>query len=600
MAPPSSNTSSAALQQAQQHYSSGDLAGARQILQRALTRDAGNADLNYLMGGVLCDLGEYSTAVFFIERAAAVAKDHPIVQALLGEARMFAGDAKGARAALGRAITIDPAAHAARLNLSLIEQHEGNSAAAEAQLREILRHDDTHDGAAANLAGILLDSGRAHEAWDLLVTLESRKGPTQHTARMLATIANYLPSLTAQQVSGRHRRFGELLEAAIAPMPVAGPAVGASASAAPGTRPLRVGIMSPDFRQHSVSFFIEPVLRHRDKAAIHLIAYSSTQEKDATTARVKPLFDQWHDIGTLGDAMLARRIRDDKIDVLLDLAGLTHGGRPSVLAVRPAPLSITYCGYPNTTGLSRVDHRIVDAITDPAGTDDVCTERLIRLPHCFLCYSGDDAAPRFTHVASSQAGHITFGSFNVLSKVNDATLDLWARVLAAVPQSRLLIKARSLDDAGTRERLTAALAARGIAERTELLAHTKTLSEHLATYNRVDVALDTWPYNGTTTTCESLWMGVPVVTLTGTTHASRVGASLLTALGLTDLIAPEGDTFVRAASALALDTSTRTTLLTTLRDRMKSSPLCDAPSFAARFWGAVTHTYDTHRAEATP
>jgi tetratricopeptide (TPR) repeat protein len=595
MASPPSNTSSAALQQAQQHYSSGDLAGARQILQRALMRDAGNADLNYLMGGVLCDLGEYSTAVFFIERAAAVAKDHPIVQALLGEARMFAGDAKGARAALGRAVTIDPAAHAARLNLSLIEQHEGNATAAEAQLREILRHDDTHDGAAANLAGILLDSGRANEAWDLLVTLESRKGPTQHTARMLATIANYLPSLTAQHVASRHRRFGELLEAAIAPMPVVGPS-----TIAAGKRPLRVGIMSPDFRQHSVSFFTEPLLRHRDKAAIQLIAYSSTQEKDATTARLKPLFDQWHDVGTLGDAMLARRIRDDKVDVLLDLAGLTHGGRPSVLAVRPAPLSITYCGYPNTNGLARVDYRIVDAITDPPGTDDLCTERLIRLPHCFLCYSGDDSAPRFAQVASATAGHITFGSFNVLSKVNDTTLDLWARVLAAVPHSRLLIKARSLDDSGTRERVRAALAARGIAERTELLAHTKTLSEHLATYNRIDVALDTWPYNGTTTTCESLWMGLPVVTLTGTTHASRVGASLLTALGLTELITSDADAFVRTASALALDTSNRSTLLITLRDRMKASPLCDFPGFAARFWGAITHAYDTRSAEFTP
>lgn len=589
MAPPPSNTSSAALQQAQQHYSSGDLAGARQILQRALARDACNADLNYLMGGVLCDLGEYSTAVFFIERAAAVAKDHPIVHALLGEARMFAGDAKGARAALWRAISIDPAAHTARLNLSLIEQHESNTAAAEVQLREVLCQDDTHDGAAANLAGILLDSGRAPEAWDLLVALESRKGPTQHTARMLATIANYMPALTAQQVSSRHRRFGELLEAAIAPMPAPMLIDGPTTSITPGKRPLRVGIMSPDLRQHSVSFFAEPLLRHRDISTIHLTAYSSTAEKDATTARLKSLFDQWHDVGALGDAMLARRIREDKIDVLLDLAGLTHGGRPGVLAVRPAPLSVTYCGYPNTTGLSRVDHRIVDAITDPAGSDDLCIERLIRLPHCFLCYSGDDAAPRFTQVASSQAGHITFGSFNVLSKVNDAILDLWARVLTAVPNSRLLIKARSLDDAGTRERLVAALASRGIADRTELLAHTKTLAEHLATYARVDIALDTWPYNGTTTTCEALWMGVPVITRTGTTHASRVGASLLTALNLTDLIAPDADAFVHTASSLALDAPHRTTLLATLRDCMKVSPLCDAPAFATRFWAAITH-----------
>lgn len=589
-AAPSNSASAAALAQAQQRYAAGDLGGARQILQRALARDANNADLNYLMGGVLCDLGEYATAVFFIERAAAVAKDHPTVLAMLGEARMFARDAKGARASLQRSIEIDPDQHAARLNLALIDQHDGAQHDAEAHLRELLRRAPTHDGAASNLAALLLESARADEAWNLLNDLEAHGTATPQTARMLATISNYLPSLDAAQVAARHRRFGEMIEASVAPMP--------PAAFSREARPLRVGIMSPDFRQHSVAFFTEPLLHHADRTRFELRAYSSTAEPDATTSRLKPLFSAWIDAAAMGDALLAKRIRDDRVDVLIDLAGLTHGGRPGVLAVHPAPVSITYCGYPNSTGLTRIDARIVDSLTDPPGSDASATESLVRIDPCFLCYQGDPGAPTFDTLASGCVGHITFASFNVLSKINDATLRLWAAVLRATPSARLIIKSRGLDNASTRERFASLLAQHGIADRTELLPQTKTLAEHLATYGRVDIALDTFPYHGTTTTCEALWMGVPVVTMTGQTHASRVGASLLHAVGLDDLVSADEPGFAHTAVALAADVTRRLDLRRSLRQRMLASPLCDGQGFAARFWSAVEAAYTSARDRA--
>jgi predicted O-linked N-acetylglucosamine transferase (SPINDLY family) len=381
-----------------------------------------------------------------------------------------------------------------------------------------------------------------------------------------------------------------MIEASVAPMP--------AAAFSREARPLRVGIMSPDFRQHSVAFFTEPLLRHIDRTRFELRAYSSTAEPDATTARLKPLFSAWIDAAAMGDALLAKRIRDDRVDVLIDLAGLTHGGRPGVLAVRPAPLSITYCGYPNSTGLTRVDARVVDSITDPPGSDASATESLLRIDPCFLCYQGDPAVPIFDTLASDRAGHVTFASFNVLSKINDATLRLWAAVLRATPNARLLIKSRGLDNASTRERFTSLLAQHGIADRTELLPQTKTLAEHLATYGRVDVALDTFPYHGTTTTCEALWMGVPVVTLTGQTHASRVGASLLHAVGLDDLVCASESGFAGTAAALAAHIVRRLDLRRSLRPRMLASPLCDAPGFAARFWNAVQAAYVSARDRA--
>jgi predicted O-linked N-acetylglucosamine transferase (SPINDLY family) len=247
---------------------------------------------------------------------------------------------------------------------------------------------------------------------------------------------------------------------------------------------------------------------------------------------------------------------------------------------------VSAIGYPNTTGVPAVDWRVVDSITDPPGSEHLCTERLLRLDPCFLCYSPPQEAPE--PALPEADAPITFGSFNNAAKIGPTSIELWARVLKAVPGSRLLLKSQTLSDAAGRARIEKRFAQAGIeASRLELVAYSKTRQEHLELYKRVHVALDTTPYNGTTTTCEALWMGVPVLTTLGDRHAARVSASLLHAAGHPELVAKDADAFVQLAASLAQDRARLATLRTNLRGELRASPLCDAPAYAARFHAAI-------------
>jgi predicted O-linked N-acetylglucosamine transferase (SPINDLY family) len=249
---------------------------------------------------------------------------------------------------------------------------------------------------------------------------------------------------------------------------------------------------------------------------------------------------------------------------------------------------VTYLGYPSTTAIPNFGWRFVDAITDPPGAEDSATERLVRLDKSFLCYRPPADAPEPSQGPAASGQPITFGSFNAPMKIGTGTLDAWARVLREVPGSRLLLKGRPFGDAGVRRRVQDELAGRGIdAQRIEFALWTPTIRDHLACYSRVDVALDTFPYNGTTTTCEALWMGVPVVTLEGRMHAGRVGASLLTAVGKPELIARTTDEYVALAARLARDPGRLASLRFSLREKMATSPLRDETGHAARFEAAL-------------
>jgi len=247
---------------------------------------------------------------------------------------------------------------------------------------------------------------------------------------------------------------------------------------------------------------------------------------------------------------------------------------------------VSYLGYPNTTGLSVIDYRLTDALADPDGADAFVVEKLIRLPECFLCYGPSGHAPPIEPPPALRNGYVTFGSFNTLPKINESVIETWAAILRTIPEARLLLKNRALADHGTCERYQRLFAEHGVAaHRLDLVAWTTRSSEHLALYNRVDVALDTFPYNGTTTTCEALWMGVPVVSLEGDRHAGRVGVSLLTQTGLTELIAHTADEYTMIAKTLAADTKRLAKYRQTLRDRVTAS-LCNAEVFTHRLEAA--------------
>lgn len=347
-------------------------------------------------------------------------------------------------------------------------------------------------------------------------------------------------------------------------------------------RKLRIGYCSPDFRKHSVAYFFEPLIKAHDRARFETICYSQLEHPDATTQRLKSLADHWRDTFGMSNEDMYAAIRLDEVDILVDLAGLTFGNRLEVFARRPAPVQISYLGYASSTGLSSIGYRFTDAWTDPPGAaDDFHTETLVRLPHGFLCYRAPDDAPAVTGLPALDNGYITFGSFNNLTKVTPAVVRFWCELLQAVPESRLLCKAQRLSDNSIRQRYLELFEAYDIpAERVELLGQADSTAEHLGLYRRVDIGLDTFPYNGTTTTCEALWMGVPVVVQEGDRHMARVGVSMLQQAGLQEFIARDRADYLSIVAGLAHDLERLATLRAGLRARLEASPLCNAPAFA--------------------
>ncbi len=362
---------------------------------------------------------------------------------------------------------------------------------------------------------------------------------------------------------------------------------------------LRVGYVSGDFRRHSVMYFLGPILRRHHRGRFEVYCYSNLDREDTLTARIKQLDLQWRDITALSDEAACRQIVEDEIDILVDLAGHTGGNRLGIFAQKPAPLQCTYLGYPNTTGLPNMDYRIVDGVTDPIGGGERCTERLARLPNGFLCFSPpgnqldtvlDDAGRMQPfHVFSQdiapelpehRRGCLTLGTFNNSKKIDVESAVLWGAALAALPGAKLLLKGKAYQNIQSRENLFRVLAQGGISpDRVELRNGTPTLAEHLAQYNDVDIALDTFPYNGTTTTCEALWMGVPVLTQAGERHASRVGASILRTLGRSEWVSESPEGFAEACARVASDPELRLSLRRSLRDEMLASPLMAEAGF---------------------
>lgn len=341
---------------------------------------------------------------------------------------------------------------------------------------------------------------------------------------------------------------------------------------------IRVGYVSADFRSHSVGFFIEPVLSNHSKSDFDVFCYDQATVPDDTTNRIMKVGWTWRAVYGLSDREMADQIRADAIDILVDLSGHSVGNRLGVFALRPALIQVTWLGYPNTTGLKQIDFRLTDEVADPSSmTDHLYAERLVRLPSIFLCYAPPVSAPE---VAPLPGGEIIFCCFNNYPKVSDTVLNLWGRILHAVPGSKLFLKSGSLGDAGVRTRLTKRFAGLGInSSRLIIAGFTVKREEHLQSYGACHIALDTYPYHGTTTTCEALWMGVPVVTLAGVNHAARVGVSILRNVRMTELIASNYNQYVEIAVNLALNRERLQQYRNSMRQRLLDSSLMDVDTF---------------------
>ena len=379
---------------------------------------------------------------------------------------------------------------------------------------------------------------------------------------------NYDPATEPKRVFERHQGW-----AAVYGEAAAVPSMATPRSHGPGEA-IRVGYVSGALHEHSNSYTLRPILEAHARPEFHVTCYTNSSRADAVTRHLEKTVDRWREIYGRSDDEAAALIRADAILVLVDVDGHTEGNRLTLFARKPAPVQVTWCGYPNTSGLRAMDYRFTCALSDPPGaTEHLHTEELVRLP-CFICYQPPNWAPPVGPLPALNRAAPAFGCFSSLPKICDMAIKAWARILATVPASRLILKSRGYASAQLRQSMNARFRALGVdPERVEMIEFTARPSDHLDLYNRVDVALDTWPYNGTVTTMEALWMGVPVISMAGRVHVARVGLSMLTAVGLGELVAFSDEEYVAKAVELARNLPRLETLRDGMRARLTGSPL---------------------------
>lgn len=559
-----------------------DITEAIVAFQKAIALAPSLAEAHHQLGNAFKRVGRYDEAAEALRTASKLEAGNATIWLNLGVAELERGQRKAAIACFHRACELAPKVAEARNILGVALLDEGLVTEASEAFRTALSLRPDYAAARSNLARLYKAQGRIAEATtDYRAALALGAESSIHSNLVYAL--NFFDAATPADVFAEHARWGE---AYAAPLRATQPA--RSSNADPNRR-LRVGFVSPDFVNHAVAYFFEPLLMHRDRSEWEVFCYSDAPVPDRVTERLEGASDHWRDSSTWTPERLAEQIRADQIDVLIDLAGHTARHRLLVFARKPAPVQATWLGYPNTTGVRAIDFRITDSIADPEGrTEKWHVETLVRTQGPFVCYQPPSNSPGVADAPVRATGQLTLGSFSNLAKLSDACLTAWGAVLAAVPDSVLLLKSPHLGDAGTKKRVEDVLAKQGVAP-DRLRVHTTMLSvaDHLSLYGRVDVALDPFPYNGTTTTCEALWMGVPVLTLAGETHVARVGASLLTHLGRPDWIADSIADYVAKAIALAEDVRRGRHDRAALRAAFQRGPLCDAPAFAAEMKSLV-------------
>ena len=515
-------------------------------------------------------LGRLAEAEASYRRALALAPGQAGVHSNLGNVLQSQGRLEAAEAAFQEAIRLDPDFADAWNNLGHLYWRQGDYQRAITQLRHALALNPDHAGAHNNLGNVYNDDLQPLKAVEHLRRSLELAPEQPWTRSNLLFILSYNVLADAEETLAAHREWDRLHGGAEKARTFV------HHNNRNPERRLRIGYVSPDFRAHPVCFFIEPILRHHDPEQVEVFCYAEVKEPDNITRHIQRLAHHWRSTVGMSDEALAGMIHDDQIDVLIDLAGHTANHRLGAFAYKPAPIQATYLGYFTTTGLSAMDYWISDWTLSPRDSVEPSTETVWRLPRCCLVYHAADDAPDVAARDPAEKG-IVFGSFNQISKVSPEAIQLWACLLHEVGNSRLLIKSKQLADETVRLRLREQFAAHGIdGQRLDLRGQTPGYADHLAVYGEVDIALDTIPRTGGSTTADALWMGVPVVTLAGDRYIQRLSATMLNAVGLDDLVASTESEYIDKAVSLARDQARLRDLRATLRDRMAASPLCDA------------------------
>lgn len=559
------------------------------MLDAALKQEPGHVEGNRIMGLAMLQNGQSQKALSHIQRAIQSAPNRPDLHSTLGSMYSWLGQIDRAIEVLEHAVELDPRSAPTHGLLATLLLQQKDLDGAEHHYREAIANNPAFAEARTNLGTLMTMTARQAEAVQIL-RAGARDHPN-HPGLMInyCVALNYADGVEAKEIQLAHQQYGRVLAALPGQVKTQWP------NSLDPARKLKIGFVSPDLFEHSVSFFVRPLIEGLDRKSFQVFVYSIGGRPDNMTRRLQQAADVWRDLPRANDQQLLDAIRADQVDILIELSGLTQGNRMPALRLRGAPVQVTYCGYPNTTGIQTIDYRVIDSLTDPAGADAMAVEKLVRLDPCFLCFSPPESAPPPEPPPSERAGFITFGSFNSIKKLTPQVLALWARLLHAVPRARLVIKSDGLNGTQARASIMTTLKKEGIPEvRFDLWEKLDGKNDHLAAYSAMDIALDTFPYNGTTTTCEALWMGVPVISLLGNLHAARVGLSLLNAIGHKDLAANTPDECIRIATELAGDARRLHDLRTTLRQRMTGSPLCDRVAFASRFGGALRQMWTSY------
>ena len=587
------------------------MTGGIRELERAVALKPLDADGWHRLALAFFDAERYDDVERCCRRLLEIEPRHAKALANLGAVLQRRGASDEAARCYRGAIAADPALAQPHFSLAILLLAEGRRDEAIGQMRKAVALDPSQAEWHTILGAASSDAGRLHDARSSLKTalriepdsadvhdqlgsclLESGDAPgaVAHFRRALeiapdrATAAsnllfalNYVFDAAPEAIFAEHADWGRRVSR--------GRPDRAHANDRDPKRRLRIGYVSPDFREHALAYFIEPVLARHDRAQVETVCYSDAAREDGVTVRLRAHAVQWCESGKLDAEALARKIRDDHIDILVDLAGHSMGGRRmSVFAEKPAPLQASWLGYLNTTGLRAMDYRITDAHACPQGWERHHTERLLRLPDSQWCFAADSRAPAVGPLPAARDAAVTFGSLHNLAKVSTEVIALWSRLLLQVPGSRLLLLAADREHSSGR--LAAQFAGHGIdATRLEFTDRLP-IAGYLELHNRIDINLDVFPYTGGTTTCHSLWMGVPVVTMQGDSVVSRGGASLLNAAGLPEFVASSEAQYLDIAGKLAGDLKRLALLRSDLRQRIVQSPLMDAARFTANLESA--------------
>lgn len=595
-----------AIHLARQHQQAGNLAEAEAICRQVLQVESQQVEALYLLSVIAIQVGRADLAIEHVRQVIERHPDYVPAYNLLGAALALEGKTAEAIVQYQHALRLKPDSPETHSNLGMALQQQGRLDEAIAHFRQAVQLMPDLAQAHNHLGNALNELGRLDEALACyrqtlqlqpnLVEAHSNLGATllaqgeleralaahQQALRLNPTYAaahsnviltlQLTPGYDAGAIGAECRRWDQVHAAHLTPV------VPSHANDRSPNRRLRIGYVSGDFRQHPVGQCLALLLAAHEHVNFAIFCYASVARPDAITERCRTHADHWYDAVGLSDERLARRIHEDGIDILVDLALHTGGNRLLLFARKPAPVQVTFAGYPGTTGLRAIDYRLTDPYLDPPGLLDASyAEESYRLPHCFWCYDPLTEEPVVAPLPATSHGFVTFGCLNTFCKVNAAVLDLWARILRALPDARLQLLA---EVGSQRQRTLDFLAQQGIAKGRLAFVSPRPRPEYLALYQQIDIGLDTFPYNGHTTSLDSLWMGVPVVSLVGQTAVGRGGLSLLSNLGLAELATPDAEQYVSLALELAGDLPRLTQLRASLRERMRQSPLMDARLFA--------------------